>query len=175
MFSMKLSQFQCTWNLVNSLCRLIMNQLLPIAIIQSSNWPIMNLSYFYNNFNIIILKIFLSKYDLYIVKICFVYSWRIVHIWSTNNLYMDIGRKVWILVLKYTLHCLTHPPPLCFVIQVIFFWIYNNYTNFFYKSNLNIYSFSHVLFKWNKWKFILELFSRVQTYIIKNIKKSQTI
>jgi hypothetical protein len=82
----------------------------PIARIHSLNWPIINLSYFTIILIIYYIVNSFFKYDLYMVKICFAYNWHIVHIWSTNNLYMDIGRKVWILVLKYTLHCLTHPP-----------------------------------------------------------------
>jgi hypothetical protein len=34
-------------------------------------------------------------------------------------------------------------------------WIYHNYAKLFYKPNFEMYFISCILFKWNKWAFIL--------------------
>jgi hypothetical protein len=60
---------------------------------------------------------------------------------------------------------------LCFVIKSAINWIYHNYSSssLFYRTNFKIYCLSHILFKWNKGKLILELFFKgLHTYI--NIK-----
>jgi hypothetical protein len=47
--------------------------------------------------------------------------------------------------------------------------------HFFYKSNFKMYFLPHILFKQNKWKFILEVFSKVYMCIINKHTKFQII
>jgi hypothetical protein len=62
--------------------------------------------------------------------------------------------------------------PFCFVIKGVKLLIYHNCKRLFYKSNFNIYIFSYLV-QMKQWKFILELFSKVYTYIVKNTQISK--
>ncbi len=105
----------------------------------------------------IILLIILLKYKPYIINI-----WTI---------YMVVNNNVWIwtLISKETLHYPCHPNTTLFCGKDVKFWIYLNCTRLFYKSNFNHF-FPCMLFKWNKWKFILGSFSKLYTYMIKTYK-----
>ncbi len=53
-------------------------------------------------------------------------------------------------------------------------YIYQNYIKCFYPLNFDKKKF-HTLLKWNKWKSIINLFSKVYTHIINKHAKLQTI
>lgn len=118
------------------------------------NSPIMNSSFF----TILWINIIINNF----IKIELVYNQDMIYIWSTYDWY-----TIDLMVARFNLWCLKRVSiffaiqlSLYFVIKGVRIWINHNYTRLFYKWNFNIFLFSHILFKWKKWKFILELFSK---------------
>jgi len=103
------------------------------------------------------------KYVLHKIDILSIYDQQTIYIWIL------VGRfESW----SSNTHCIVLPIhlPLCFLIKVIIFWIYNNYTTLFYKSNFNIYSFSHV-FQMKQMNSFLNFFQGSTHIYNKNYKK----
>jgi len=111
---------------------------------------------------------------LYIVNNC-------VKILRTYRLYTIVGNEIWTWFARKC--CMVFAIQLsltCFVNKGVKSCIYHNYTIFSYKSKFNTYFLSHI-FKWNKWKFILEFFFKglhiynKETYKVPNHLKEDMI
>ncbi len=123
----------------------------------------------------------LLLYQLSFEIIQHVYGRHLIYIWFTYDMYMINTWHVygcWYQGLNLDIfgnNYLCNQRPFNIMIKRVKDYIYHDYIWLFYKSNSTYVFLNWYLFKWNKWEFILEVFSNVYTCMKNKHIKFQTI